>query len=143
MAIAEQTSAANAFARYLHKPEQLAKLARAGFRVSDVKPPRQPRHQFPSAAFDLSVGDDSIHWRDTMVTASAGVAATIMLDQSMPNDEGGNSRLSSIVTAARTDQGDAAQFGRRTVDIRRPRGPNRGAGRAVADPVSSPARPRP
>ncbi len=36
---------------------------------------------------------------DTMVTASAGVAATIMLDQSMPNDEGGNGRLSNVVAA--------------------------------------------
>lgn len=97
----EQTSAASAFARYLHKPEQLAKLARAGFRVSDVKPPSSPVTSFPALPSTLSVGDDSMRatLADTMVTASAGVAATIMLDQSMPNDEGGNGRLSNVVAA--------------------------------------------
>jgi hypothetical protein len=36
---------------------------------------------------------------DTMATPSNGVAATIMLDQSMPMDEGGKSRLANVVAA--------------------------------------------
>ena len=87
----EQTTAASAFARYMHKPEQLAKLAKAGFRVNDVKPPSSPVTDFPSLASTLSVGDEGMRatLADAMATPSAGVAATIMLDQSLPGDDGG------------------------------------------------------
>ena len=97
----EQTTAASAFARYMHKPEQLAKLASAGFRVAGVNPPSSPVTSFAGLPSTLSVGDDAMRvtLADTAATPSNGVAATIMLDQSMPMDEGGKTRLANVVGA--------------------------------------------
>ena len=82
----EQTTAASEFARFMRKPEQLAKLAKAGFRVNGVKPPSSAVTSFAALAAPLSVGDDAMRatLADAMATPSTGVAATIMLDQSMP-----------------------------------------------------------
>jgi hypothetical protein len=97
----EQTEAASAFARFMQKPEQLAKLAKAGFRVNGVNPPSSPVTGFPALPAALSVGDEAM--RATLANAlssqSAGVAATIVLDQSLPNDEGGKTRLANVVAA--------------------------------------------
>jgi Bacterial extracellular solute-binding protein len=97
----EQTTAASAFARYMHKPEQLAILAKAGFRVNDVKPPSSPVTDFPALAATLSVGDEGMRatLADTMAAPSTGVAATIMLDQSLPGDDGGKTRLANVIAA--------------------------------------------
>ncbi|BBZ44122.1 hypothetical protein MPRM_14030 [Mycobacterium parmense] len=97
----EQTAAASEFARFLHKPEQLDKLAKAGFRVSGVKPPDSPVTSFPAVSSTLSVGDDSMRatLAEAMASPSSGVAATIMLDQSMPGDEGGKTRLANVIAA--------------------------------------------
>lgn len=98
----EQTTAASAFARYMHTPEQLAKLAKAGFRVNGVKPPSSEVTSFASLPSTLSVGDDAMRatLADTMATPSTGVAATIMLDQSLPNDDGGGkTRLANVIAA--------------------------------------------
>ncbi|MDT5175078.1 MAG: hypothetical protein QOG37_2329, partial [Mycobacterium sp.] len=98
----EQTTAASAFSRYLHKPEQLAQLAKAGFRVSDVKPPSSPVTSFAALPATLSVGDDAMRatLADILATPSTGVAATIMLDQSLPNDDGGGkTRLANVIAA--------------------------------------------
>lgn len=98
----EQTTAASAFSHYIHKPEQLAKLGKAGFRVPDVKPPSSPVTNFPALPATLSVGDEGTRatLADTMATPSAGVAATIMLDQSLPTDDGaGKTRLANVVAA--------------------------------------------
>ncbi|ORW95814.1 hypothetical protein AWB92_08325 [Mycobacterium sp. IEC1808] len=97
----EQASAANGFARYMQKPEQLAKLAKAGFRVSGVKPPSSPVTSFAALPSTLSVGDDALRatLAEAMTAPSSGLAATIMLDQSMPADEGGKSRLANVIGA--------------------------------------------
>jgi Bacterial extracellular solute-binding protein len=98
----EQTTAASAFARYMHKPEQLAKLANAGFRANDVKPPSSPVSDFPALAGALSVGDEGMRatLADSMSAPSTGVAATIMLDQSLPGDDGGGkTRLANVIAA--------------------------------------------
>ncbi len=97
----EQTSAASEFARFMHKPEQLAKLAKAGFRVNGVKPPSSPVTSFPALPATLSVGDDAMRatLAEAMVAPSSGLASTIMLDQSMPVDEGGKSRLANVIAA--------------------------------------------
>ncbi|CAM2856867.1 hypothetical protein BST27_07130 [Mycobacterium intermedium] len=97
----EQATAASAFSRYLRKPDQLANLAKAGFRVGGVKPPSSPVVNFPDLPNTLSVGDDETRatLADTMATPSKGVAATIMLDQSMPAEEGGKSRLANVIAA--------------------------------------------
>jgi hypothetical protein len=98
----EQTTAASAFSRYMHKPEQLARLAKAGFRVSGVAPPSSPVTSFAPLPATLSVGDDAMRatLADTLATPSTGVAATIMLDQSLPNDDGGGkTRLANVIAA--------------------------------------------
>jgi hypothetical protein len=97
----EQTSAASGFARFLQKPEQLAKLAEAGFRVNGVKPPSSPVTSFPALPSVLSVGDDAMRatLAEAMAAPSSGLATTIMLDQSLPTDDGGKSRLANVVGA--------------------------------------------
>ncbi len=97
----EQTSAASEFAHFMRKPEQLAKLAKAGFRVNGVNPPSSPVTSFAALSATLSVGDDAMRatLADAMAAPSAGLAATIMLDQSMPGDEGGKSRLANVIAA--------------------------------------------
>ncbi len=97
----EQTSAASGFARFMQKPEQLAKLAKAGFRFNGVKPPSSPVTSFAALPSTLSVGDDAMRatLAEAMAAPSSGPAATIMLDQSMPTDEGGKTRLANVIGA--------------------------------------------
>jgi hypothetical protein len=97
----EQTSAASEFERFMHKPEQLAKLAKAGFRVNGVKPPSSPVTSFAALPSTLSVGDDATRatLAEAMAAPSSGLATTIMLDQSMPTAEGGKQRLANVVGA--------------------------------------------
>jgi Bacterial extracellular solute-binding protein len=97
----EQTAAASEFARFMHKPDQLAKLANAGFRVNGVKPPSSPVTTFPALPPTLSVGDETTRatLAEAMVSPSGGPAATIMLDQSMPGQEGGKTRLANVIAA--------------------------------------------
>lgn len=97
----DQTAAASEFARFMHKPEQLAKLAKAGFRVNGVSPPSSPVTSFPALPPPLSVGDEAMRatLAEAMATPSSGLAATIMLDQSMPGQEGGRSRLANVIAA--------------------------------------------
>ncbi|BAX92753.1 substrate-binding domain-containing protein [Mycobacterium shigaense] len=97
----EQTSAASEFTHYMRKPEQLAKLAKAGFRVNGVNPPSSPVTSFATLGSTLSMGDDTMRvtLADAMATPSSGSAATIMLDQSMPGEEGGKTRLANVIAA--------------------------------------------
>lgn len=97
----EQTSAASEFARFMHKPDQLDKLAKAGFRVNGVTPPSSPVTTFPALPATLSVGDEAMRatLAEAMATPSSGLAATIMLDQSMPGQEGGKTRLANVIAA--------------------------------------------
>jgi Bacterial extracellular solute-binding protein/von Willebrand factor type A domain len=97
----EQVSAASEFARFMRKPEHLAELAKAGFRFDGGSPPKNDVTNFAPVDAPLSVGDNAM--RTTLANAlTAPVdnpAVTIMLDQSMPADEGGKSRLANVVTA--------------------------------------------
>jgi hypothetical protein len=97
----EQSEAASEFARFMRKPEQLAKLAKAGFRVNGVKPPSSPVTSFAALAPALSVGDDAMRatLADAMSAPSNGVATTIMLDQSLSTDDGGKTRLANVIAA--------------------------------------------
>ncbi len=97
----EQTSAASEFERFIHKTEQLATLAKAGFRVNGVKPPSSPVTSFAALPSTLSVGDDTMRatLAEAMAAPSGGLATTIMLDQSMRTEEGGKSRLVNVVGA--------------------------------------------
>jgi hypothetical protein len=97
----EQVSAASEFARFMRKPEQLAELAKAGFRADGATPPKSDVTSFGPLSAPLSVGDAST--RATLATAltapAESPAVTIMLDQSMPTEEGGKSRLANVVAA--------------------------------------------
>ena len=97
----EQVSAASEFARYMRKPEQLAELAKAGFRAEGTTPQGNDVVSFGPLGAPLNVGDDSV--RATLAAAlsapATGAATTIMLDQAMTGDEGGKPRLANVVTA--------------------------------------------
>lgn len=97
----EQKSAASEFARFMRKPEQLGELAKAGFRAPDVTPPQSDVTDFGPVPAPLSVGDNQM--RATLASAltapASSPAVTIMLDQSMPADDGGRSRLANVVAA--------------------------------------------
>lgn len=97
----EQVTAANEFARFMHKPDQLAELAKAGFRAEGTKPPKSDVTSFPALPSTLSVGDDGTRAAlANIVSAPASApAAIIMLEQSMTTEEGGKTRLGNVVSA--------------------------------------------
>ena len=97
----DQVTAANAFARFMQKSDQLSELAKAGFRVAGVKPPSSDVTSFAALPSTLSVGDDSMRatLANTVTAPSNGPAAIIMLEQSMTTDEGGTTRLGNVVAA--------------------------------------------
>ena len=95
----EQVTAASEFARFMRKPEQLAELAKAGFRTDGGTPPQSDVTSFAPVSAPLTVGDNAM--RATLANALAapaeGSAATIMLDQSMTTAEGTNTRMGNVV----------------------------------------------
>ena len=97
----EQVSAASEFARFMRKPEQLAELAKAGFRTEGGTPPKSDVTSFAPVSAPLSVGDTAM--RATLANAltapAKSPAVTIMLDLSMPTPEGSNSRMGNAVNA--------------------------------------------
>jgi Flp pilus assembly pilin Flp len=97
----DQVTAANAFARFMQKSDQLSELAKAGFRVAGIKPPSSEVTSFAALPSTLSVGDDSMRamLANTVTAPSNGPAAIIMLEQSMTTDEGGKTRLGNVVDA--------------------------------------------
>ncbi|KGI68381.1 substrate-binding domain-containing protein [Mycolicibacterium rufum] len=97
----EQISAASEFARFLRKPEQLAELAKAGFRVEGQQPPGNDVVDFAPVGAPLNLGDNALRATiaDTLTTPAQSPTVTIMLDQSMPTDEGGKPRLTNVVDA--------------------------------------------
>jgi hypothetical protein len=97
----EQVTAASEFARFLRKPEQLTDLAKAGFRAEGGATPKSDVTSFAPMSEPVKVGDDSLRatLADALTTPAGGPAATIMLDQSMPTQEGGKSRLTNVVAA--------------------------------------------
>ena len=97
----EQVSAASEFARFMRKPEQLAELAKAGFRTEGGTPPKNDVTNFAPVGAPLPVGDAATRatLANTLTAPVDSPAVTIMLDQSMPTDEGGKSRLANVVAA--------------------------------------------
>jgi hypothetical protein len=97
----EQVSAASEFAQFMRKPDQLAGLAKAGFRTEGGKPPKSDVTSFAPVSAPLSVGDNAMRatLANVLSAPAASPAVTIMLDQSMPTDEGGKSRLANVVAA--------------------------------------------
>lgn len=97
----EQVSAASEFARFARKPDQLAELAKAGFRVEGVAAPSSDVTKFPAMSDTLSVGDDATRatLANALTTLPGSAAVTLMLDLSMTTDEGGKSRLAHVIAA--------------------------------------------
>ena len=97
----EQVTAASEFARFMHKPDQLAELAKAGFRAEGTKPPKSDVTSFPALPSTLSVGDDATRaaLANTVSAPASAPAATIMLEQSMTTEEGGKTRLGNVISA--------------------------------------------
>lgn len=95
----EQQSAASEFARYMRRPEHLTELAKAGFRVEGATPPKNDVISFASVSAPLSIGDNATRAElaNALTAPVANPAVTLMLDQSMPTDEGGRSRLDNVV----------------------------------------------
>lgn len=98
----EQIGAASEFARFVHKPDQLADLAKAGFRVQGIAPPNSDVTSFALLPGTLSVSDDAL--RTTLASVlsapATSAAVTIMLDQSMAaTSEGADTRLTDVVSA--------------------------------------------
>jgi hypothetical protein len=97
----EQVSAASEFARFMRKPEQLAELAKAGFRTEGGTPPKSDVTGFAPVGAPLAVGDNVMRatLADTLTAPVESPAVTIMLDQSMQTEEGSKSRLANVVAA--------------------------------------------
>jgi Bacterial extracellular solute-binding protein len=97
----EQQTAASEFARFMRKPEHLGELAKAGFRVEGATPPKNDVTSFAPVSAPLSVGDNALRAKlaASLTAPVANPAVTIMLDQSMPTDEGGKTRLANVVAA--------------------------------------------
>ena len=80
----EQVTAASEFARFMRKPEQLAELAKAGFRAPDTSPPASDVVSFPALAAPLPVGDQAMRTALAAAVAPAAEATTtVMLNQSL------------------------------------------------------------
>ncbi len=97
----EQVTAVSEFARFLRKPEQLGEFAAAGFRVDGAPPPATGVIDFVPVDAPLSIGDNSLRATiaDTLAAPVMSPTVTVMLDQSMPTDEGGRSRLTNVADA--------------------------------------------
>ncbi|ORV83231.1 hypothetical protein [Mycolicibacterium iranicum] len=97
----EQVTAASEFARILRKPEHLGELAKAGFRVEGVEPPASDVVDFAPVSAPLNVGDNRVRTTiaDTLTAPAESPTVTVMLDQSMPADEGGATRLANVTDA--------------------------------------------
>jgi hypothetical protein len=97
----DQVAAASEFARFMRKPDQLAELAKAGFRVEGATMPQSDVTDFAPLAAPLTVGDNAMRvaLADTLTAPTKSPAVTLMLDQSMPVDEGGKSRLANVAAA--------------------------------------------
>lgn len=97
----EQVSAASEFARFMRKPDQLAEFAKAGFRVDGQQPPASDVVDFGPIGTPVDLGDNALRATiaDTLASPAESPTVTVMLDQSMPTDEGGKARLSNVVDA--------------------------------------------
>ena len=100
----EQVTAASEFERFLHQPGQLADLAKAGFRAQGAPTPKSEVTSFAPLSDPVNAGDDTQRatLADALTAPAAGPSTTIMLDQSMATDDGGNPRLTNVVAALKT-----------------------------------------
>lgn len=80
----EQVAAASEFARFMRKSEQLADLAKAGFRVPDADRPASDVVDFPALGAPLPLGDPTMRTALAAAVAPAAEATTtVMLNQNL------------------------------------------------------------
>ncbi len=81
----EQASGASAFERFLLEPDQLAQLAKAGFRTAGNTPPANDVVKFAPLPATLSIGDDAarVSVAGTLAAPSGAHSTSIMLDRSL------------------------------------------------------------
>jgi len=80
----EQVAAASEFARFMRKPEQLADLAKAGFRVPDADQPSNDVVGFPALGTPLALGDGVTRAAlAAAVAPGAEATTTVMLNQNL------------------------------------------------------------
>ncbi len=75
----EQVAGASEFARFMRKPEQLAALAQAGFRVPDTDRPASDVVDFPGIGAPLPVGDGVMRTALAATVAPAAEATTTVM----------------------------------------------------------------
>jgi hypothetical protein len=97
----EQITAASEFSRFLRKPEQLAELAKLGFRTDGGETPKSDVTSFAPVSAPLSVGDSAMRatLADALTAPAGNAAVAIMLDQSMNSQDGGKTRLANVTAA--------------------------------------------
>ncbi len=98
----EQVAAASEFARFMRKPEQLAELAKAGFRVPDTDRPSSDVVDFPDLGAPLPLGDGVMRTALAAAVAPAVEATTtVMLNQNLTSVTGPlKDRLAALPTTA-------------------------------------------
>ena len=81
----EQASGASEFERFLLQPDQLAQLAKAGFRTEGHAPPANDVVNFAPLPATLSIGDDAarVSVAGTLAVPSGAHSTSIMLDRSL------------------------------------------------------------
>lgn len=82
----EQVTAASEFDRFMRKPEQLAKLAEAGFRAEGATNPESPVTDFPALGQPLNLGDpaERASLADRLTAPVQDGTVTLMLGESIP-----------------------------------------------------------
>lgn len=98
----EQVAAASEFARFMRKDDQLAELAKAGFRAGGVSPEGNDVVAFPPMAAALPAAEDAVRAAvSNVVTPSPGSTTTIVLNEGLTGEEAGKARLLNVTSALR------------------------------------------
>lgn len=97
----EQVSGASEFARYMRQPDELAELAKAGFRADGHTPPGNRALEFAPLAAPLNIGDDTVRatLAKALSTPATGSTTTIMLNQSISGLASVTGALSNRISA--------------------------------------------
>ncbi len=98
----EQVAAASEFARFMGRDEQLAELAKSGFRAEGATPQGNDVVSFAPLAAALPAGDDAARAAVAAAVAPGAIATTtVVLNEGITGDEGGRPRLSNVTAALR------------------------------------------
>lgn len=98
----EQVAAASEFARFMGRDDQLAVLAKSGFRAEGATPQGNDVVSFPPLGAALPVGDDATRAAVAAAVAPGATATTtVVLNEGITGEEGGRARLSNVTAALR------------------------------------------